>query len=52
MGIFLQDNRAICRYTDAHLTEDRATLGSDPSAVRISEHGAVIFAASLCSIML
>jgi hypothetical protein len=32
--------------------EDRATLGSDPSAVGISEHEAAIFAASLCSIML
>jgi hypothetical protein len=41
MGIFLQDKHAICRYTHTCLTEDRATLGSDPSAVRTSEHGAV-----------
>ena len=47
MGIFLYDKYTICRYTHTHLTEDRATLGSDPSAVRNSEHGAVIFAALL-----
>gem|GEM_PF-3513968 len=52
MGIFLYDKYPICRYTDIRLTEDRATLGSDPSAVRISEHGAVIFIALLCCIML
>jgi hypothetical protein len=37
----LHDKHTICRYTDTHLTEDRVTLGSDPSAVRIPEHGAV-----------
>jgi len=41
MGIFLRDKHARYRYSNARLTEDRATLGSAPSAVRTSEHGAV-----------
>ena len=44
---FLCDKPNGGRYTDTPLTEDRATLESDPSAVRTSEHGAVKFTALL-----
>jgi len=40
-GVFFWgDKYQSCRYTDIPLTEDRTTLGSDPSAVGNSEHGA------------
>jgi len=41
MGIFLYDKPRSYRYTDTRLAEDRALLGSNPSAVGNSEHGAV-----------
>jgi hypothetical protein len=47
MGIFFADKLYLYRYTDTCLTEDRATLGSDPSAAGTSKHKAVKSAALL-----
>lgn len=47
MGTFLWDNNPIYRYNNPCLSEDRATLGSDPSAARPSEQGAVFITALL-----
>ena len=53
MGIICYDQPGVYRYTDTHLTEDRALLGSNPNAVRTSEHGAVKPTAllSLCIVL-